>query len=313
MATRQFRFAIQGGPFNDPHALSTHARLVESLGYDELFSSDHIGVFDSSGSSDRVDPLLPLLAAAAATTTLRVGPLVLNNEFYVPSLLARSAITIDQLTEGRLVLGLGTGYAEAEHDAIGHPIRPPRSRVSRFEESVTIIRALLDSGSVDLDGEHESAHFDDIGARPVQPKVPLLIGGDGRRMIGIGGRFADVFQFTGLGTDPDTGGLDTAGFAVESVAERAGWLDESAGDRDVERSLLVQFTAVDDGVPPVGELATRFGLDADVVEHTPFSLSGSLDRVVDKLEHLRERLGVSHVVVRDPEGFAPVVAALAGR
>lgn len=84
--------------------------------------------------------MLPLLVAAAATTTLRLGPLVLNNEFYVPSLLARSAITVDQLTGGRLVLGLGAGYAEAEHDAIGRPIRPPRCAqwaLSRLGQPVT--------------------------------------------------------------------------------------------------------------------------------------------------------------------------------
>ncbi len=313
MTPLPFRFAIQGGPFNEPDALRDHARTVESLGYDELFSSDHIGVFQVNGALNQVDPFLPLAVAAEATTTLRFGPLVINNEFHVPSLLARSALSFDQLTAGRLVLGMGSGYAASEHDAIGRPIRAPGARVTRFEESLTIIRSLLDTGSVHFDGEYESAHFDEIGARPNQSHLPLLIGGHGPRMVRIAARFADVFQFTGLGHDPVTGTPNTSGFALSDVAERAAWLTQASGDRSIERSLLVQFTSVGADSPSSEELAGRFGLETDVVEETPFALSGSIEKIVDKLERLRETLGISHVVVRDVEGFAPIVDALRGR
>jgi probable F420-dependent oxidoreductase len=309
---RPFRFGVQGGPFTDPSALREHARNVEALGYDELFSSDHIGVFDSPGAMYRGDPFLPLLVAAEATTTLRFGPLVLNNEFHVPSLIARTASTFDRLSTGRLVLGMGTGYATAEHDAIGRPIRPPGDRVSRFEESLTIITSLLDTGSVDVEGDHESARFNEIGLRPTQFHVPLLIGGHGQRMVHIAARFADIFQFTGLGHDRVTGTPNASGFALANVAERAAWLTDACGDRDIERSLLVQFTSVGNGAPDPAQVASQFDLDVVSAEHTPFALSGSLDQVVDKLERLREVLGVSHVVVRDPDGFAPVVDALRG-
>lgn len=310
---RPFRFAIQGGPFSDPVALRTHARNVERLGYDELFTADHIGVFGSGSAMHQVDPFLPLVVAAEATTTLRFGPLVLNNEFHVPALLARAACTFDRLSEGRLVLGIGSGYAASEHDAIGRPIRPPGARVSRLAESLAIVRSLLDTGTVDVDGEHESAHFDDVGLRPAQQHVPMLIGGHGRRMVRLAARFADVFQFTGLGHDTGTGAPNTSGFALADVIERSSWLSDAEGDRDIERSLLVQFTSIGPDAPTGDRLASRFGLDADVVEQTPFSLSGSVEHVVDKLVRLRETLGVSHVVVRDPDGFAPIVAALRGR
>jgi alkanesulfonate monooxygenase SsuD/methylene tetrahydromethanopterin reductase-like flavin-dependent oxidoreductase (luciferase family) len=128
---RRFRFAVQGGPFGEAAVLRDHARRVQDLGYDEFYTSDHVGSPGSEGRQDGrsiVDPFLPLMVAAAATDRLRVGPLVLNNELYNPALLARTAATADRVTDGRLVLGLGAGYTAAEHAAIGSPIRPPGPR-----------------------------------------------------------------------------------------------------------------------------------------------------------------------------------------
>lgn len=311
--TRPFRFAVQGGPFTDPTALAEHARLVESLGYDELYSADHIGRAEGSSDAAKIDPFVPLVVAACATDRLRVGPLVLNNEFHHPALLARTAATVDVMTDGRLVLGLGTGYSADEHDSIGSPIRPVGPRVTRFGESLTILRSLLDTGAAQVDGEHESVHIDELGIRPAQQRVPFLIGGHGRRVVGLGGRHADIFQFTGLTHDED-GAPSGGGFALDQISERARWLSESAGDRDgeIERSALVQFTSVGPDAPPASELAERFNLPEEVVEQTPFALFGSLEQVVDKIERLREHVGISHFVIRDPEGFAPVVDALTG-
>ncbi len=295
---------MQGGPFDDPAALADHARQVESLGYDELYSYDHVGA---------VDPFVPLVTAAAATTRLRVGPLVLNNEFHNPVLLARTAATVDRMSGGRLVLGMGTGYAEAEHESIGSPIRAVGSRVTRFGESLAVLRSLLDTGGVDHDGDHASVHVGDLGVRPTQHRVPFLIGGNGRRVVGLAARYADIFQFTGL-THAADGTPSGGGFAIDQVIERGRWLSAAAGDRDVaiERSVLVQFVSVGPDAPVASDLTDRFHLDADVIERTPFALFGSLEQVVDKIELLREELGVSHFVVRDPDGFAPVVEALAG-
>ena len=312
--SRPFRFAVQGGPFDDADALVTHARLVESLGYDELFSYDHVGRGGSSQENRAVDPFVPLVVAAHATERLRVGPLVLNNELHRPALLARTAATVDRMTSGRLVLGLGTGYAEDEHDAIGSPILPPGPRVTRFGESLTILRSLLDGGSADVDGEHEQVHVEHLGVRPLQPHVPFLIGGNGRRVVALAGRHADIFQFTGL-THGERGAPSGGGFALDAALERSRWLEEAAGDRhgDIERSVLVQFAHVGDDAPPLHELAARFELDVDVVADAPFVVSGSLDQVIDRIERQRATLGITHYVVRDPEVFAPVVDALAGR
>ncbi len=282
------------------------ARQAEDLGYEEPYSFDHVGA---------VDPFLPLLVAAEVTSQLRVGPLVLNNELYHPALLARTVATADRMTGGRLVLGVGTGYAQAEHDAIGMGLRPPATRVARLAESLVAVRSLLDDGKVDMHGVYCHLALADLGVRPIQQHVPLLVGGHGRLVVEVAGRLADVFQFTGL-THRRDGTPEPGGFDLRVVAERAEWLTEAAGERasQIERSVLVQRTVIGPSAAAAAdEAAGRLGVDRELVDSTPFLLFGSVEQVVDRLESLREALGVSHVVVRDAAGFAPVVAALAGR
>lgn len=306
MSPRPFRFAVQALALADHDALVTNARHIEALGYDELYSYDHFG---------SVDPFIPLVIAAEATTRLRVGPLVLNNEFHQPALLARTAATVDRLSGGRLVMGLGTGYAQAEHDAIGLTLRAPRERVDRFAECVGALRALLDDDQAHVKGEHHQLGVDKLGVRPLQHRVPFLIGGHGRRVVGIAAGFADIFQFTGL-THAADGTPQPGGFALAAVRRRAAWLTDDAGDRDatIERSTLVQLVSITDGGDArLAELAEQSELPADLLSETPFALIGSVAQVVDKLERLRDELGISHVVVRDADAFAPVVDALAGR
>lgn len=307
---RPFRFTVQGGVhlegpnalLLDPELLTAHARTVESLGYQEFWSYDHFGA---------VDPFVPLVIAATAAPALRVGPLVLNNEFHHPAMLARTAASVDRLTGGRLVLGLGTGYDESEHSSIGAPIRPPGPRVARFAESLAVLRTLLDTGAISHDGEHHRLHITDLGVRPAQDRVPFLIGGHGPRVVALAGRYADIFQFTGLTHGP--GGRPSGDFALSSLDRRARWLEEAAGGREIERSALVQFVGVGPSAPTAEDLAARFEVPADAIRETPFALFGSVEQMVDRLERLRERLGISHYVIRDPENFAPVVDALSGR
>ncbi len=128
-------------------------------------------------------------------------------------------------------------------------------------------------------------------------------------------RYADVFQFTGL-THGEGGRPSAGGFAIAEVEQRRDWLLAAAADRAdaIELSVLVQTTDVaDDADARVDQLASRFGLDREQLLETPFVLAGSVERVVDQIERLRERLGVSHFVVRELETFAPVVEALRAR
>lgn len=306
--TRPFRFGVQGGPFTDAAALRDHARMVEDLGYDELFTADHLGA---------VDPFLPLVVAAEVTTRLRFGPLVLNNEFHQTALLARTAATFDALTGGRLLLGMGTGYAQGEHDAAGVELRAPGPRVTRFGESLTALRSLLDDNSCVLDGEHVRLDVEALDVRPIQTRVPFLIGGHGRRVVTLAAAHADIFQFTGLSHDPVTGAPGVGGFGLDQVAVRHQWFSAAAAaagraDR-IELSALVQRTDVSEKWSVAADdMVDRLGVDRSVVDETPFVMFGSVDAVCEKLLGVRERLGISHFVIREPEAFAPVVARLAG-
>ena len=239
IVARAFRFAVQAMDLADRGTVVAAARLAEDLGYEELYSYDHLG---------SVDPFIPLIVAAEATSVLRVGPLVLNNELNHPVLLARTAATADRMTGGRVVVGIGSGYAQSEHDAMDIELRAPGRRVERLEESLLAFRSLLDTGSVEARGEHHSLSVADLGVRPIQSHVPILVGGHGRRLVGVAGRIADIFQFTGLTHGPD-GTPEPAGFRLAIVAERARWLSEAAGDRDevIERSVLVQRSVIGSG------------------------------------------------------------------
>ena len=298
-----FRFALQAMDLGSRDQVAETARLCEELGYSELFSYDHIG---------EVDPFAPLIVAAEATTELRVGPLVLNSELHHPVLLARTAATVDRMTDGRLVLGIGTGYAQDEHDAAGIELRPPGQRVTRLAESVRLLRSLLNDGAATGSG-HDHVAIDDLGVHPIQEHVPFLIGGHGRRLVSVAAEHADIFQFTGLTQGPD-GSPTPGGFARSEIAERARWLKEAAGKRfdDIELSALVQDTRIGAGADDAASAAAkRIGGAHDLVDNTPFLLYGSEAKVIEKLSALRDEIGISHYVVRDAEGFAPIVAALA--
>lgn len=302
---RPFRFGLQATELSDAETVRAAAQQAEQLGYVQLLSFDHIG---------DVDPFVPLMVAAAAAPGLQVGPLVLNNELHHPVLLARTAATIDRLTGGRLVLGLGTGYMSAEHDAIGAPLRDPGPRVRRLAESIAVLRELLDTGASSFTGEFHHLAVESLGVRPAQPKVPFLVGGHGKAVVRLAARHADGFQFTGL-THGAGGVPSPGGFALAAVQQRAGWLAQAAGDRhdDIELSALVQVTHVGAGAGEhVASLAERFHVSRELINETPFVLVGSLEQVIDKVERLRAQLGISHLVVRDAADFAPVVAALAG-
>jgi len=305
MPTR-FRFGVQLTNLRDRSSITTSARQAEDLGYEDLFSFDHLG---------DVDPIVPLLVAAEATTSLRMGPLVLNNEFHNPGLLARTAATVDRLTGGRLILGIGTGYARSEHEALGITYADPGTRVDRLRESLHALHSLLDRHSVEFTGRYHHLAIRDLGIRPVQARVPLLVGGYGKRLIEAAAEFADIVQFTGL-THAADGTPQPGGFALEALSERARWLTAVAGHRNqvIERSILVQSCVIDERADEARELASRrLGLAREVIETTPFLLIGALSEIVERLQSLRDSLGISHVVVREAVNFAPVVAALAGQ
>ena len=178
-----------------------------------------------------------------------------------------------------------------------------------------MIRSLLDSGAAELRGVHRQVAVEDLGLEPVQHPLPMLIGGNGRRVVGIAGRHADIFQYTGLTHGPG-GAVGPGGFSFDSLIQRRRWLEDAAEERfdSIECSALVQRVGLGAGSDELEqEIVEKWSLSSEQLADCPFALFGSVEQVVDKLERLRESLGISHYVVRDPVLFAPVVDALRGR
>ena len=162
MAARPFRFGVTA-PSPEPGTdWAERARRVEQLGYATLVVPDHF--------RDHLAPVPALIAAALATTRLRVGSLVFSNDFRHPAVLAKEAATIDVLSGGRFELGLGAGWLRAEYDQAGIPFDAPATRVERLEEAVTIIKGLLAGQRVTFAGRHYTVT--DLEGRPTPVQRP---------------------------------------------------------------------------------------------------------------------------------------------
>jgi probable F420-dependent oxidoreductase len=284
---------------------------VEELGYATLCVPDH---FD-----DQLAPIPALLAAASATTTLRVGTLVLDNDYRHPVLTAKEAATLDVLSGGRFELGIGAGWLRSDYDQSGIACDPPGVRIDRLEEGLAVVKGLLAGGKFSFSGRHYGVTGLPGTPVPVQrPRMPILVGGGGRRILGLAGREADIvsvnFDLRSGSIGPQVGATATAG----ATAAKVGWIREAAGDRfdDIELSstaYLTMVTADRDAV--AAGLGSGFGLDAEQVVDMPNFLIGTVGEIGDELERRRDELGFSYVVVGGEcfEAMAPVVERLAGR
>ncbi len=172
------------------------ATMVEDLGYESLWRSDHF--FSLMGQTEReaLETWVSLTDLAARTRRLRFGPLVCSMTFRHPALLARMAAAVDQLSDGRLVLGVGAGWNVAEHEAFGIPFPPIKRRMDDLEDGIEVIKRLWTGESVSYDGRHTSLKNAMIHPVPAQrPHPPLLVGGTGeKRTLRIVAKYADEWN-----------------------------------------------------------------------------------------------------------------------
>ena len=175
------------------------AARVEALGFESLWRSDHFMSLEDS-SRDAIETWVALTLTAAETTRLRFGPLVCPITFRHPSLLARMAASVDVLSGGRLVLGLGAGWSEHEHRAFGIPFPPLPERIDLLEEGIEVILRLLGDGPANFDGRHYQLSGSNPFPKPVQqPRIPLLIGTTGTgRMLRVVAHYADEWDAPGI-------------------------------------------------------------------------------------------------------------------
>jgi probable F420-dependent oxidoreductase len=307
---RRFRFGIQLSSAASAGDWVELARKAEDLGYSTLFLPDHFG--------DQLAPVPAMQAAADATSELRVGCLVFDNDFKHPVVLAKELATVDVLSDGRVEIGLGAGWMNTDYEQAGIPKDRAGVRIDRMEEAVTVLKGLFADDPCDFQGDHYAITGLDGLPKPLQrPHPPLLVGGGGRRMLTIAAREADI-----VGVNPALrSGAADAEAAADATAEatdrKLGWVREAAGERfdDLELNCLVLATLATDDVGGAAELvAGGFGVDPTAVLEVPHVLIGPPGHMIEALEARRDRWGFSYIVVQGDamEAFAPVVARLNG-
>ena len=306
---RPFRFGLQVDSAASAADWTELARRAEGHGYSTLTMPDHFG--------DQFAPLPALMAAASVTTTLRVGALVFDNDYKHPVVLAKELATMDVLSDGRLEIGLGAGWMISDYEQAGIPYDPAGVRIDRFVEGLHVIKQAMGAGSFSFQGTHYTITDYNGLPKPVQSPPPVLIGGGGKRVLGIAAREADI-----VGINPSMhagviGPEAIAGMTAESVEEKLGYVRAAAGDRlaDIElniRAFLVNVTP--DGEGARGRMAGALGVDRSMIDESPFALIGPPEELADLLIQRREQYGFSYVIVGggDVDAFAPVVARLAG-
>jgi probable F420-dependent oxidoreductase len=318
MTTRPLRFGLLVERFTSHEALLRTARRAEAAGFSTLLIRDH---FIEDPFGHQFAPLITLATVAQATTTLRVGTLVIDNDYRHPALLAKEAATLDVLSGGRFELGLGAGWARDEYAQIGMPFESPGARISRLIESLHVLKGLWRQSPFSFDGQHYQISGLDSFPKPLQkPHPPLLIGAGGRRMLELAAREADII---GIMSSPIRDGAidaDPAARGEGRMAEQVGWIRQAAGPRfdSLELSVVASLTVTDDRGRGAREFAEMRGwhgrLTADAVLDMPAVLIGTIDQISEDVCARRDRLALSYLIFadRDLESAAPLVERLSG-
>lgn len=307
---RPFRFGAQVGDVKPGQALADLARKLEDGGYSTLFVPDH---FD-----DQPAPLPAMTWAAAATSELRVGSLVFDNDFKHPVVLAKEAATLDLLSDGRLELGIGAGWMHTDYEWSGIPFDSAGVRIDRLQEAVTIIKGLMKGEPFSFEGAHYKIDNLIGTPKPVQqPHPPIVIGAGAKRMLKYAAREADIISVN-FDLSPGAVNADvvTTGTA-ELTSEKIGIIREAAGERfdDIELSVTVFMAALHDDREQLAEVvAGSFGQPPALVLESPHFCAGTEQQIVEQLQERRERYGFSYVVFGGGsyEAMLPVVGKLAG-
>jgi probable F420-dependent oxidoreductase len=311
VATRPFRFGVQAGGTHGASDWRDLARDVEDLGYSTLFVPDHF-------IDTEMAPMVAISFAAAVTERLRVGMLVLGNDYKHPAVAAKEAATVDLLSDGRLEFGLGAGWMQTDYEALGLAYDSPKVRIERLAEALAVVKGSWGAEPFDYTGPSYTIRAYNGIPKPVQrPHPPILVGGGGPRLLRLAGREADI-----VGINPNLRAGAITNDAVKTsladeTSQKIAWVREGAGSRfdDLELQIRYFLAAVTDDARGLAEgLAPSFGISADDALASGVALVGTVDEVCDTLVERRERWGVSYVVVGDDNypAFAPVVARLAG-
>lgn len=306
---RKIRFGVEMmGPF-EGMTWADSVREIESQGYSTLFVPDH---FDEG-----YGPITAMATAGMATTTLRLASAVLAVDFRHPAVVARELASIDQLTEGRLEVGVGAGYNLNDYSWSGIRMDEPRVRVDRLIEYVAVLRGLFGGGPFSFDGEHYQIAELKGSPRPHRPGgPPIFVAGGGKRMLRFAAKHADIVGVSVLMPTSATKADAVADGVPSSIDAKIDLIRDSAGGRfdDLELHAWLGCAHVTaDPLAAAEKLTGRFRASAADVLKSPMVLLGEVDAIVDELYERRDRWGFSYYTLQQDVAreFAPVVARLA--
>jgi probable F420-dependent oxidoreductase len=308
-----FQFALQAQP-TGAAAWTELARRAEGAGFDCLCVADHPGL--------TMSPFVALAAAAGATTSIGLGTAVLNTGVRHPLDIAADAAALDLLSGGRVVLGLGAGHTPSEWAAAGLPYPTAADRVGRFVEVVDVVQRLLTGETVTFDGRYVRSEGAVLTTpRPHRP-VPLLVGGNNRRLTTFGARCADVVELSGLGPTLPDGHRHELRWRPEEIDRSAAavWAAAAEAARTPVLGALVQHLEVTDDATASAErlraaVSSWLPSTTPTVEdlsQAPYVLTGPAGAIAEKLTAVRARWGFSRFTVRAPafDDAAAVIDAL---
>jgi|tagenome__1003787_1003787.scaffolds.fasta_scaffold20882557_2 alkanesulfonate monooxygenase SsuD/methylene tetrahydromethanopterin reductase-like flavin-dependent oxidoreductase (luciferase family) len=277
------------------------ARAAEAVGFDSIWVGDHLLYRFADGSARGPwEAWTQLAAIAASTERVLIGPLVAATAFHAPAMLAKMAATVDEVSGGRLVLGLGAGWNETEFRAFGFPFD---HRVGRFEEAFTIVRTLLRDGRIDHAGRFFEARDSELLPRPARPGgPPLLVGSVGARMLRITMPHVDAWNAWFADTDNSPTGVGRLRDVVDDACR-----DVGRDPGDVERTVAVMVRLPGGSGRIMGDETER--QQVEPLEGPPEAIAAELRAYADA--------GIGHVqLVLDPitlasiEALAPVLEIL---
>jgi len=312
----RLRFGIVSESVREGRAWLDFARQVEDSGIDVLLLRDH---FSAGAFGQQLAPFSGLAAAAAVTTRLRLGTMVLSNDFRHPAIVAHEAASLHLVSGGRFELGIGAGWYEPEYQAAGIAFDPAGQRISRLDESLSIIRGLLAGTPVRHAGDFYRIDGLDLDVLPMpRPSSPrLLVGAGGPRMLRLAARHADIVGLLPAPIRDSTDSDDPRDRLPAAFDAKIRVVREAAGGRfgNLEINAFGTFIITGERRAETGNLIVRrgwTGIDVETVWQMPTIFIGSPQQIRSDLRARQERFGLSYLVVgeNDLPAIAEIVSDL---
>lgn len=261
-------------------------------------------------------PMVALAALAGATTKLRLGTLVIDNDFRNPVVFARECAVLDVVSGGRLELGIGAGWLDRDYTGTGIGFERGRVRVARMAEAVTLIKRLFTEEQVDFEGTYYRVTKAECRPKTMQqPHPPILIAGGGPAILEVAARDADIVAIVPFGIT-GSGKLDARSVTLDAMREQVALLRSAAGSRfsEIELSMFLDCVVTDDRAKTIDGMVDAAKVDRRLVADSAYRGIGTLDEIREHILMLRREIGMTYFCLRGPdvEKLGPVVSALSG-